>query len=149
MNTVGCFAIVKKNNCVLLVKRRDVPLWDLPGGRLDKNETLQACAIREVLEETGYICEITELIGTYSRPSFNDTQVVYKGHVIGGCPITQGDETKQLHWFPVKRLPLCMVPNRRMQIKDELHHQKHLEKTLHDRHLLSLLLKLQRTFKKK
>lgn len=36
---------------VLLIHRRGK--WDLPKGKLDKGETLEACAVREVEEETG------------------------------------------------------------------------------------------------
>lgn len=36
---------------VLLIFRRGK--WDLPKGKLDEGETLEACAVREVMEETG------------------------------------------------------------------------------------------------
>ncbi len=36
---------------ILLIFRRGK--WDLPKGKLDKGETLEACAVREVEEETG------------------------------------------------------------------------------------------------
>ncbi|MEO7961123.1 MAG: NUDIX domain-containing protein [Ginsengibacter sp.] len=38
---------------ILLIFRRNK--WDLPKGKLDKGETLEQCAIREVQEETGLI----------------------------------------------------------------------------------------------
>lgn len=38
-------------NEILLIFRRGK--WDLPKGKLDKGETIEACAIREVEEETG------------------------------------------------------------------------------------------------
>jgi 8-oxo-dGTP pyrophosphatase MutT (NUDIX family) len=39
------------NNEVLMILRRGK--WDLPKGKLDKGETIEKCAIREVIEETG------------------------------------------------------------------------------------------------
>jgi 8-oxo-dGTP pyrophosphatase MutT (NUDIX family) len=38
-------------NDVLMIFRRGK--WDLPKGKLDKGETIEACAVREVQEETG------------------------------------------------------------------------------------------------
>lgn len=41
---------------VLLIQRAYAPyqyLWTLPGGRLDPDETIEQCAIREIAEEVG------------------------------------------------------------------------------------------------
>ena len=41
---------------VLLIKRAYAPykgLWTLPGGRLEPGETIEQCAIREIVEEIG------------------------------------------------------------------------------------------------
>jgi 8-oxo-dGTP pyrophosphatase MutT (NUDIX family) len=43
--------VMNTNNDVLLIYRRGK--WDLPKGKLDKGETLEDCAVREVMEETG------------------------------------------------------------------------------------------------
>lgn len=40
-----------KNNDILLIHRRGY--WDLPKGKIEKNETVSEAAIREVEEETG------------------------------------------------------------------------------------------------
>lgn len=48
---------------VLLIKRNGY--WDIPKGKLEKNESIEECALREVCEETGiedirinsYLCE--------------------------------------------------------------------------------------------
>lgn len=40
-----------EENEILLIYRRGK--WDLPKGKLDKNESLEECAVREVEEETG------------------------------------------------------------------------------------------------
>ena len=39
------------NKEILWIFRRG--FWDLPKGKLDPNETIEACALREVMEETG------------------------------------------------------------------------------------------------
>ncbi len=55
---VSCRGVVVKDNAVLAVYFNKSDLFNLPGGGLEKNETLAACAIREVMEETGYSVSI-------------------------------------------------------------------------------------------
>lgn len=43
--------VVNENGELLFIYRRKH--WDLPKGKLDKNETIEECAIREVKEEVG------------------------------------------------------------------------------------------------
>ena len=55
---------------VLLVKRRFEPLagqWSLPGGAVDVGETLEACVIRELREETGLEVEVGRVIEVFDR----------------------------------------------------------------------------------
>ncbi|MFN3091828.1 NUDIX hydrolase [Bacillus pumilus] len=35
--------------------------WELPGGTVEKGEHLQQAVVREVKEETGYVCKVNEL----------------------------------------------------------------------------------------
>jgi 8-oxo-dGTP pyrophosphatase MutT (NUDIX family) len=43
--------VTNKNGKVLFIYRNEK--WDLPKGKLDKGESLEECAVREVMEETG------------------------------------------------------------------------------------------------
>jgi ADP-ribose pyrophosphatase YjhB (NUDIX family) len=93
MATQGAFSIIIniKNNKILLVRRKDWRVWDLPGGRVEKNESEEICAIRETLEETGFKIKVIKKIGAYNRPSRNDTQHVFLAEIAGGNAITTGD----------------------------------------------------------
>ena len=57
--------IVFKDNYtqVLLIKRRDVPVWVLPGGGSEEGESLAQATQRELQEETGYIVKIIRKVG--------------------------------------------------------------------------------------
>ncbi|OAZ65829.1 8-oxo-dGTP diphosphatase [Bacillus siamensis] len=138
--TQGAFVIIQNDGRdILLVKRKDVPLWDLPGGGIAEGETPEAAAIREAFEETGYNVTILQKSGEYERPGFEDTQHVFIGAVTGGTPLMDGPETAALRWFSPNRLPLLMVPNRKRQVKDGINGAANMKVTLKDRHLLSIL----------
>ena len=54
--------VFNEQNELLMIFRRGK--WDLPKGKLDAGETVEACAVREVKEETGLITvELENLIG--------------------------------------------------------------------------------------
>ena len=76
---VACVVLAKDrqgNNYVLLNQRGDsvnlTNLWNIPGGYLDYNETVDEAAVREVWEETGVKIDLDKyeltLIGIYSLP---------------------------------------------------------------------------------
>lgn len=67
---------------ILLILRRGK--WDLPKGKLDKGETLEECAVREVREETGLIqIEIGNEINTTYH-----TYIEFGKHIL-----------KESHWY--------------------------------------------------
>lgn len=142
MKTTGCFAIIIKKNTVLLVKRKDYPLWDLPGGTKEINETIEDCVIREVYEETGLDVKILQHVGKYHRPKYDDIQHLFLCEAIGGKEIISGSETAALKWSKLNRLPLLMIPNRKGQIKRYKKGYLHVEKTIKDNHILLVLQRL-------
>ncbi|MER0469057.1 NUDIX hydrolase [Bacillus cabrialesii subsp. cabrialesii] len=140
MYTKGAFVIVtNEKHQILLVKRKDVPLWDLPGGKVDPGETAEAAAVREVLEETGCNAALSAKIGVYQRPKFQDEQHVFAGSITGGRAIVSGMETADLKWFSPRRLPLLMVPNRKRQISDFMHGARDINVILKDNSMLAAI----------
>ncbi|MFD1736360.1 NUDIX hydrolase [Bacillus salitolerans] len=128
--TQGCFTIVfNKEEKLLLVKRKDYPIWDLPGGWLEEDELLENCAVRETEEETGYIPILNQKVGEYFQPQYDDLQHLFVGEVKSGSPIKNGIETDKVQWFYPDRLPYLMVPNRKKQIKNYLKDRNKLIKS--------------------
>ena len=59
---VAAGALVERRSAegltVLIVHRPRYDDWSFPKGKLDPGETIEACALREVLEETGLVVEL-------------------------------------------------------------------------------------------
>ncbi|QCW99190.1 NUDIX hydrolase [Aggregatimonas sangjinii] len=77
--------VTNKEGKVLFIYRNDK--WDIPKGKLDKGETIEECALREVEEETG----VTGLkIENYLRTTYH----VFK---------RKGKyKLKEVHWYAMK-----------------------------------------------
>lgn len=61
-------ACVWQGDRLLLIQRGNdlgKGFWSLPGGRLEPDETLLACAYRELLEETGTTANLTHHVGNF------------------------------------------------------------------------------------
>lgn len=97
---------------VALVHRPRYDDWSLPKGKMDPGETEPVTAAREVVEETGFACELGRRLTAVSYPiprrarSGGDVEVVTKrvrywaARAIGG-EFTPGDEVDELAWLPV------------------------------------------------
>lgn len=72
---------------LLMIYRRGK--WDLPKGKLDNGETMEACAVREVMEETGLQNILLEKLIAIGYHSYFD-------------PYLKEEVTKETHWFLMK-----------------------------------------------
>lgn len=97
---------------ILLVKRKGDPFkgqWALPGGFLEEEETLEACAIRELEEETGLQMDrLYQLraFGTPGRdPRGRTVTIVFWGEIPSEEEVKGRDDAAEAAWFPVTALP--------------------------------------------
>jgi len=73
---------------VLVVHRPQYDDWSFPKGKCDPGEPDEACALREVEEETGLVCELEqELASTSYRDTKGRPKVVryWRLRVVGGA----------------------------------------------------------------
>lgn len=95
---------------ILLVKRRDVPVWVLPGGGIDLNETPEEAVIREVKEETGLDISIERLAAHYSPVNrLSAPTFVFVCSILGG-KLTTSLETKEVDFFSVSDISSHLFP---------------------------------------
>lgn len=115
---VGVGVLIIHNGCVLLGKRKNAHgagTWSAPGGHLEFGESIDACARREVLEETGLVLQ-----GIQHGPFTNDVFEADKKHYVTvfvlATPV--GREAKLLEpdkcegwaWFKWAALPEPLFP---------------------------------------
>jgi ADP-ribose pyrophosphatase len=75
-------------------------IWEVPAGRLDKGEPPEACAARELEEETGMRARRLErLITIYTTPGFTDEQIhlFLADGLEPGAEHREADEFMELH----------------------------------------------------
>jgi len=103
-------AIVMLNGKVVLIKRKNPPFencYALPGGFVEKGETVEQALVREVKEEVGLDIEIVKLVGVYSEPDRDP-----RGRVISLCYLAEargelapGTDAKDVAVFDLSELP--------------------------------------------
>jgi 8-oxo-dGTP pyrophosphatase MutT (NUDIX family) len=122
--------VVDANGAILLQRRRDTGQWALPGGAQDIGETAAQCAVRECLEETGILAEVTGFLGVYTNPhhtvAYTDGEIrqQYETTYIG-CPSagepTINEEADAVRFvLPADLDEYDIHPSMRQQIGDYL-----------------------------
>jgi 8-oxo-dGTP diphosphatase len=95
---------------VLLVKRRDIPVWVLPGGGVDPLESPEEAAVREAEEETGYRVTIQRKVAEYLPVNrLTHFTHLFQCRVSSGTP-TMSSETSAVSFFPIDALPKRLPP---------------------------------------
>lgn len=103
---LGAIAIVLRNDCALLARRRNAPdagLWGLPGGHVEWGETALNAAAREVQEETAITVSPVQYLNNIDLiqpPDLHYLLAVVRCTYISGTP-KAGDDVSEAAWVPL------------------------------------------------
>ncbi|KGR36014.1 ADP-ribose pyrophosphatase MutT [Vibrio campbellii] len=110
---VGVATIILRDGAILLGERigsHGANTWATPSGHLELGESIEDCAKREVLEETGLIVDSIEKF-TFTNDIFEKegkhyvTLFVVASSASGEPQVTEPDKCKQWKWCRLDDLP--------------------------------------------
>jgi ADP-ribose pyrophosphatase len=87
-------------------------LWEIPAGKLDPGETPEACAVRELAEETGVEAKRWTALGKYLPAPGIFTEVIHlylAQELTLGAAKPDADEDLELAWLPLAEVEQRIV----------------------------------------
>lgn len=99
-----------KDGRLLLVRRssrRGRGNWQIPGGFVEQDETMEQAVVREVQEEAGVTAEVVGVLGIrnrYDPDSDNSTYVILALRPVGGEPTPDEREVDMAGYFSLEEI---------------------------------------------
>ena len=119
--------MVVENDHILLIKRGRQPgkgLWAVPGGKVEMGETLRETAQREMLEETGLIVEVGDVVwvGEHVHSSGHIVLIDFEATVVDG-ELQAADDADEAMWVPIDSASdLPLTPHDVQPVRKRLRH---------------------------
>lgn len=105
---------------VLLTKRRDVPVWVLPGGGVEEGEQPEDAALREAAEETSMQVVLERKVAEYLPVNkLANLTHLYECRAVGGVP-GPSQETCEVAFFPIETAKKLLFIIHREWLEDAL-----------------------------
>jgi len=106
MKNIGVFAVIQKENKILLEKRNYGNFgWTLPGGSVEKNERITEALKREVMEETNQEINVEKYILTSYDIEKYSIALIYKCKIINESKIKfNNTELSEVKWININEI---------------------------------------------
>ncbi len=123
--TFGVRVMMIRDNQVLLVRHTYIDGWYMPGGGIDRGETLDAAARREAQEEVGGELHNLSLVGAYSNfkewKSDHNILFLSTDFTVSG---KHDHEIAEIRFFPLDALPDDLCPGHRKRLEEYRQHRR-------------------------
>jgi 8-oxo-dGTP pyrophosphatase MutT (NUDIX family) len=118
--TLGARIILLRDGQVLLIEHTYRRGWYLPGGGIDKGESLEECILREAEEEAGATVRGLELFGLYSNFSEgkSDHVAIFVSREFDLRPLDANNEIARVGWFALEALPAEVSPGTARRLEE-------------------------------
>lgn len=114
---LGAIAAVVEDGRLLLVRRNEIDVWEMPGGLVEPGEAPWEAATRECLEEIGVDVVAEALSRVYHRRAKEIVVMVFRCRRVQGEP-RPSKEAREVGWFGLDDLPDNMVEVARARAHD-------------------------------
>jgi 8-oxo-dGTP diphosphatase len=111
--------VVREDGHVLAIRRADNGQWQIPGGILEQDETIEAGLAREVREETGLVVKVIGLSGIYKHMGLGVVALVFRCAPDSGQE-TLSEETAEIDWLTAAEVAERMAPAFAVRVHDAL-----------------------------
>ena len=117
---LAAVVVVSVDGKLVLIKRGIEPgmgRWSFPSGYVDRGESVEDGAVREVKEETGLDVRITQFVGLYSRRGSPVVLAAYSAEVVGGS-LAPGSDAQEAALYSPDELPPLAFPSSNQILAD-------------------------------
>lgn len=99
--------LIRRDDQLLLIRKPEWPTgrYSLVAGFLDVSESLEECAIREALEETGVSIRNIRYVASQAWPFPSQLMVGFVAEYASGDIKVDGKEIDDARWFTIGSLP--------------------------------------------
>lgn len=116
---VGMIFFVEDNDRLMLVRHTYQDRWGLPGGWMEKGESIEEAAQREFHEEFGIQADQAKILRVQAVKSKPVIDIALSLH-LAGTPTPDQLEVKQIQFFPLNALPPDIIATHKPYIEEYL-----------------------------
>lgn len=125
---IAVVVIVEENGKFLMTIERNKSSGEMfltqPGGHVEKGETYEFAARREVFEETGYLIDVHNIVGIYSMTRFRNgaayMTICYRGTVNHSLPRALVSDDIETHWLTIDEIVNSKIHHRNPLVLERL-----------------------------